>query len=86
MLLNFTLHYHLTAIDHCYDDDDDDGDDVDNDGDDDVSRFQHKNVVGFLASFMGEKFPKELEVGMSSSLLPSSTLSPSSSSPSSSSS
>merc|ERR1719397_671789 len=27
-------------------------------------RFQHKNVVNFLASFMGEKFPKELEYSM----------------------
>ena len=29
---------------------------------DTACRFQHKNVVGFLASFMKDKLPKELEV------------------------
>ena len=37
---------------------------MDDDVDDDHCRFQHKNVVNFLASFMGEKFPKELEVDL----------------------
>ena len=39
-------------------------DDDDVDDEDVVCRFQHKNVVNFLASFMGEKFPKELEVDL----------------------